>query len=76
MKWYAITIKYTTVGNETRIMRKKNLTSVQLMKFREEVYFTGLYVPDEECPLTEGTIISPYQIGNIDVMMQEKKFEE
>lgn len=75
MTWFCITIQYTTIENETKLFRKKNMTGKELMRFREDVYSVGLFIPDPDCPATEGTIVSPYRLGNIDVMMQEKKFE-
>ena len=75
MTWYSIAVKYTTVDNETKVYSKKNMTGKELMKFREMVYDVGLFVEDHDCPGTEGTIISPYCIGNIDVYMQDTKFE-
>lgn len=76
MTYYAVTIRYTDTENQTHLFTKKNMTAKEFFNFREMIYSVGLFVPDKDCPGTEGAIISPYCIGNIDVCMQEKKFEK
>lgn len=73
--WYCVTVNYTTADNRTLNYRIKNLSAKKLQEFRENVFAAGLYIPDPNFPGTEGTIVSPFRIGNIDVCMQATKFE-
>lgn len=73
--WYSVSIRYTTAEGKTSIYRIKNLTPAKLQEFRNNVFAAGLYIPDPDHPATEGTIVSPYSIGNIDVFMQAEKFK-
>jgi hypothetical protein len=75
--FYSVEILYDgdAAGSVDR-WTKKNLTGIQFKELRENIWFAGLYVPSEECPGTEGEIISPYRIRKFYVSMQQTKWKE
>jgi len=72
--YYSISI----IFRDDTVTRKhdiRNMTGKELMSFREMIYSVGLFIPDKDCPVTEGEIISPYNIIKIEVFMHNKKKE-
>jgi hypothetical protein len=74
MTWYSLEILYDD-GRDMGTFRKKNMTGDELMKFRENIFKAGLYIPDPDRPATEAVIIPPWEIRKIYCFMQAKKFE-
>lgn len=74
--WYTLEIVYDgTDPGTTERRRLRNVSGEKLKKFREDVFFAGLYVPNPD-RATEGEIISPYRLRKIFVFMQKDKINE
>ena len=76
MSYYAVEIIYD--GESAGFVKRRRITNISakdLLKIRENIFTNGLYVPSEECPLTEGEIISPFRVRKVFVSKQETKFE-
>lgn len=65
-KLWAVEVVYL-LKNETKIQIKRNMTSEELMKFREALFRYGMQIPVEE---HHWKVIPPYDIHEVDIYQQ------
>lgn len=71
-KLWTIEVIYNKDGT-SRILRKRNMTDVELMKFRQSMFSFGFTMPVEQ---GHWSIICPLDIVSVDLFKQASYFPE